>query len=183
MESRSGYAGDGTHAHNTLSADDADVRVFYPFHPLHGVTLQILRRPKRGDGAVSVIDPAGKRLKIPVWMLARDCAETKIAERAYLSREALLSLASLIVSPPASEDHVTITFCKRLLTDAREVVVVQLQLLDLMIRKENGTVPMDAATRTDLIDLMARVLVAVFHEEGGRVDDRGCSIPRSSRST
>jgi hypothetical protein len=43
------------------------------------------------------------------------------------------------------------------LRDAKEVVVVQLQLLDLMIRKENGTVPLDAATRTDLIDLMARV--------------------------
>ena len=51
--------------------------------------------------------------------------------------------------------------------------MVQLQLLDLMIRKENGTVPLAAATRADLIDLMARVLVAVFHEEGGRVDDRG----------
>ena len=50
--------------------------------------------------------------------------------------------------------------------------MVQLQLLDLMIRKENGTVPLDAATRADLIDLMARVLVVVFHEEGGRVDDR-----------
>ena len=49
--------------------------------------------------------------------------------------------------------------------------MVQLQLLDLMIRKENGTVSMDAATRTDLIDLIARVLVAVFHEEGGKVDD------------
>jgi hypothetical protein len=67
----------------------------------------------------------------------------------------------------------TITFCKRLLTNAREVVVVQLKLLDLMIRKENEAVPMDAATRADLIDLMARVLVVVFHEEGGRVDDRG----------
>jgi hypothetical protein len=31
---------------------------------------------------------------------------------------------------------------------------------------------MDAAARTDLIDLMARVLVAVFHEEG-RENDRG----------
>ena len=66
----------------------------------------------------------------------------------------------------------TVTFCKRLLTDAREVVVVQQQLLDLMIRAENGAVPMDATTRADLIDLMARVLVVVFHEEGGRVDDR-----------
>src|SRR5205823_14416978 len=66
----------------------------------------------------------------------------------------------------------TITFCKRLLTDARKVVVVQLQLLDLMIPKECGAVPMDAATRADLIDLMARVLVAVFHAVEGRAHDR-----------
>jgi hypothetical protein len=66
----------------------------------------------------------------------------------------------------------TITFCKRLLTDAREVVVIQLEFLDLLIRKENEAVPMDAAVRADLIDL-ARVLVVVFQEEGGRVDDRG----------
>jgi hypothetical protein len=44
--------------------------------------------------------------------------------------------------------------------------VVQLQLLDLMISRECGAVPMDAATRAALIDLMARTLVAVFHEEG-----------------
>ena len=67
----------------------------------------------------------------------------------------------------------TITFCKRLLTDTREVVVVQLQFLDLMIRKKDLAVPLDAVTRADLIDLMPRVLVEVFHEEGGRVDGRG----------
>jgi hypothetical protein len=67
----------------------------------------------------------------------------------------------------------TITFSKRLLTHTREVIVVQLQLLDLMIRKESGPVPIDATIRSDLIDLMARILVVVFHEEGGRVDDRG----------
>jgi hypothetical protein len=42
-----------------------------------------------------------------------------------------------------------------------------------MIRKENEAVPMDAKARADLIDLMARVLVAVFQVEGGNVDDRG----------
>src|SRR5215831_11292644 len=67
----------------------------------------------------------------------------------------------------------TITFCKRLLTNKREVVVVQLELLDLMIRKECRVVSTDEATRADLIDLMARVLVAVFHKEGGRIDDGG----------
>jgi hypothetical protein len=60
------------------------------------------------------------------------------------------------------------------LTDAREVVVVQLQLLGLRIEKESEAVSMDdAAIRSDLIDLMARVLVVVFQAEGGRVDDRG----------
>jgi hypothetical protein len=66
----------------------------------------------------------------------------------------------------------TITFCKRQLTDAREVVVVQLQLLGMLIRKEDEAVPMDATTRADLVDLMARVLVVMFHEEE-RTNDRG----------
>ncbi len=56
--------------------------------------------------------------------------------------------------------------------DAREVSVVQLQLRDLMIRTENEIVPMDATARTELIDLMARILVVVFQAEGGTVDDR-----------
>jgi hypothetical protein len=60
-----------------------------------------------------------------------------------------------------------------MLTDAREVSVVQLQLLDVMIGKKNAAVPMDAAARADLIDLMARILVVVFQAEGARVDDRG----------
>src|SRR6516225_9126895 len=86
----------GTHVHNTLSADNTDVQVFYPFHPLHGVTLRVLRRPERGDGAVCVVDPGGRRLKIPIWMLLPECAETTISQRPHLSKQALLSLASLI---------------------------------------------------------------------------------------
>ena len=96
---------DGTHAHNTLSADNTAVQVFYPFHPLHGDTLQILRRPKRGDGAVCVMDPAGRRLKIPVWMLCPECAGIRISQRPHLGKEALLSLASLIAAQLASKDR------------------------------------------------------------------------------
>jgi hypothetical protein len=66
----------------------------------------------------------------------------------------------------------TLTFWQRLLTHAREVSVRQLQLLDLAIVKAGITVPIDAVTRNELIDLMARVLVVVFQTEGGRVDDR-----------
>jgi len=70
--------------------------VFYPFHPLHSSSLQIVRRPRRGDGAVSVIDSTGRRLKIPSWMLSPDSARIKIAERGLLSGEALRGLASLL---------------------------------------------------------------------------------------
>src|SRR6201998_4570706 len=100
-----GRADGGTHPHNTLSADNTAVQVFYPFHPLHGVILQILRRPKRGDGAVCVTDPAGRRLKIPVWMLLPECAGIRISQRPHLGREALLSLASLFASQLASKDR------------------------------------------------------------------------------
>jgi hypothetical protein len=52
------------------------------------------------------MDPGGKRLKIPVWMLLPECAEITIAERPHLSKEALLSLASLIASQPDSKGRV-----------------------------------------------------------------------------
>jgi len=103
---RSEYVGEGTHAHNTLSAETTHVQVFYRFHPLHSSTLQIVRRPKRGDGAVSVIDPTGRRLKIPMWMLLPDSAEIKITEQAHLGKEALLSLVSLVSTSGEIEDRV-----------------------------------------------------------------------------
>src|ERR1700704_5348947 len=63
------------------------------------------------------------------------------------------------------------TIRERPLADAREVIVVQLRLLDLMVRRERDPVSMDVATRAALIDLMARVVVAVFHGEV-RANDR-----------
>jgi hypothetical protein len=95
-EPDSANADGATVKHNTLSADSTHVQVFYPFHPLHGYSLRISRRPKRGDGAVSVIDPVGKRLKIPVWMLLSDAAAITVAEKACLSRDSLLNLTSLL---------------------------------------------------------------------------------------
>jgi hypothetical protein len=93
-----GRADDATRTHNTLSAESNHVQVFYSFHPLHGFSLRVVRRPKSGDGAVCVIDPMRRRLKIPVWMLSPDSAEIKIVERAHLSRDALLSLTSLLAT-------------------------------------------------------------------------------------
>jgi hypothetical protein len=66
----------------------------------------------------------------------------------------------------------TITFCQLLLMNAREVIVKQLELSGLVIREESGIVPVDMTVRADLVDLMARILVAVFEAKGERVDDR-----------
>ena len=51
------------------------------------------------------MDPAGKRLKIPVWMLLPNSADIKMNEQAHLSREALVNLVSLITRPTAAEIH------------------------------------------------------------------------------
>ena len=105
LEPRSGHADDPTVVHSTLSADTTHVRVFYPFHPLHGYSLRVTRRPKRGDGAVSVIDPAGRRLKIPVWMICSDAADITVSDQALLSGDALSKLAALITRPAAGGIH------------------------------------------------------------------------------
>jgi hypothetical protein len=58
-----------------------------------------------------------------------------------------------------------------LLTEAMEVSVMQLQLLDLMIEKRGAPVPMDRRVQLELIDVMASILVAVFEAQQGRVDE------------
>lgn len=63
---------------------------------MHGATLQLVRRPKRGDGAVTVLDSNAKRLKIPTWMLSAEAGDARIAEQACLSKHALQSLADLL---------------------------------------------------------------------------------------
>jgi hypothetical protein len=95
----------GSSTHNTLSAGSTHVQVFYRFHPLHGYSLRVIRRPKRGDGAVSVLDPTGKRLKIPVWMLSSAAANIKMAEQGLLSKEALLNLTSLLCQSTVTGIH------------------------------------------------------------------------------
>ena len=82
------------------------VQVLYPFHPLHGTSLQLIRRPKRGDGAVTVLDPNSRRLKIPTWMLSAEAADVRIAEQAYLSKQALQSLADLLAIRLPIEDNI-----------------------------------------------------------------------------
>jgi hypothetical protein len=91
-----------------------------------------------------------------------------ISERLYLNKEALLSLAALIASQPDSEARVHDDLLQTSVSGCEGVIVVQLQLLDLMIGRECDAVSLDAATRIELIGLMARVVVTVFHADGGK---------------
>ena len=45
-------------------------------------------------------------MKIPLWMLLPKSAEMKIAQQPLLSKEALLSLTSLLATLPNTEDSV-----------------------------------------------------------------------------
>jgi hypothetical protein len=44
--------------------------------------------------------------------------------------------------------------------------------MGMVTREESGILPVDATVRADVVDLMARILMAVFQAEGGKVDDR-----------
>jgi hypothetical protein len=77
---------------------------------------------------------------------------------------------------------ITITFCKRLWTGAREISMVQLQLLSLT-RTEEELVPVDVTARAELLDLMARILVTVLQAEGRRISERASVQPENQART
>jgi hypothetical protein len=54
--------------------------------------------PRQGDGAATVVDPTGCRLKIPSWMVSPAAAGATLVEQAVLSAAALLSVAGLIAT-------------------------------------------------------------------------------------
>lgn len=70
--------------------------MYYPFHPLQGCELNVIDKPKKEDGAVTVIAPDGARLKIPVWMVSPQAAQIELSEKAEVSARALLELVHLL---------------------------------------------------------------------------------------
>ena len=60
--------------------------------------------------------------------------------------------------------------------------MLQLLLLSLT-RTEEELVPVEVTVRTELVGLMARILVTVFQTEVRRTDERAYTVPRSSRNT
>ncbi len=76
--------------------------MYYPFHPLNGLELAVVCKSRKGDGAVTVADPKGISLKIPVWMVSPQAAQIELSEKAEISARALLELVYLMA--PFFED-------------------------------------------------------------------------------
>ncbi len=104
-------------------------------------------------------------------MLLPDCADIKITERPHLSKEALLSLSSLL-SLPDPESHVH--------DNLPQTVVEGCKGGERAATTTSGSEdPNGRRRRADgrngtnrIVDLMARILVVIFQAEGGTVDDR-----------
>ena len=77
--------------------------MFYPFHPLHGLELEVVCRPKSAVGAITVFDPQGKRLKIPSWMVSPQASGYQLSERAEICTRALIALTNLLETTIKSE--------------------------------------------------------------------------------
>ena len=53
-------------------------------------------RPRNEELSVTVVDGAGRSLKIPAWMLAPDAAQFQVSAQAEIGPRALLSVAELL---------------------------------------------------------------------------------------
>ncbi len=91
------------------------VTVHYPFHPLHNHCLQVIARPRKTHGAVTVQCPDGHSLKIPLWMLQPEAADFRIDEQITFSAATLLALVdvvhtgSMVVTTNPPQEHTDAT--------------------------------------------------------------------------
>ena len=74
------------------------VTVHYPFHPLHGRELPVIKWSQPSGQGVTVQHPDGKSLKIPSWMLDPGASRYHLADEVELAASALKALADLLPS-------------------------------------------------------------------------------------
>ncbi len=52
--------------------------------------------PKKGNGAITIVDPDGVKIKIPSWMVRPHAANHSLSEYAAICPTALLFLSDLV---------------------------------------------------------------------------------------
>lgn len=68
--------------------------IAYPFHPFHGIKLQVLKNSS--EDTVTVLDPKGFRRKIPKWMIKPEAENYKVSSQKIVDANSLLLLSSLL---------------------------------------------------------------------------------------
>ena len=70
--------------------------VHYPFHPLHQQSLEVVAWPRPGRLAVTVRQPDGRTLKIPLWMIEPAAAKISLGDQVELTASVLDGLVALL---------------------------------------------------------------------------------------
>lgn len=72
------------------------ITVYYPFHPLHGCTLQVLSKAEK---TITVLDPNKQGFKVPVWMTTPEASKHIIDTEPEIDVFALLCLSAMLFAP------------------------------------------------------------------------------------
>ena len=91
-------------------------------------------------------------------MLSSAAASITITEQALLSREALLNLTSLLTHSTVNGIHDNLPQTSVRRKGGHRAAAITLSLT----RPEEELVPVEVTVRTELVGLMARILVTVF---------------------
>ena len=85
--------------HSDINARDtirSRVTIHYPFHPHHGLDLEVVPGSLRARVCVTVVDLAANHLKIPTWMVLPEAARHCLCAEATIAMPSLLELEELL---------------------------------------------------------------------------------------
>ncbi len=72
------------------------IKIYYPFHPLCGMELNLACPTRKKDGLVTVFEPSGFPLKVPLWMTSPSAADFQLSDVATLYVKGLLALCEIM---------------------------------------------------------------------------------------
>ena len=79
--------------HNPIGSE---IEIYYPFHPLFGAKLKIVRNSETKNGTIFVDTPKGFCKEIPSWMTHQECRDYHISEFPHINLKAILGAIELL---------------------------------------------------------------------------------------
>ncbi|GAH54319.1 unnamed protein product, partial [marine sediment metagenome] len=85
----------GMCCHSWHNASVSRIKVYYPFHPYYDQELEVVYKPIKREGTVTVYFQYTNHQKIPLRMVNPKAAEYGLSDQAHIHFKALLSLKEL----------------------------------------------------------------------------------------